>query len=69
VALCCLLASTSAVCGQEALSAGRAAFERRLRKLLLIRGLIERAGSDFTLTDQGREVLEVSLMKTATKRI
>jgi hypothetical protein len=29
---------------------------------MLIRGLIERGGNDFTLTDQGRAVLEALLM-------
>jgi hypothetical protein len=36
---------------------------------MLIRGLIEREGSAdrFTLTDQGRAVLEVLIMKAATR--
>ena len=34
---------------------------------ILIRGLIERAGSDFTLTDQGSAVLEALMMPAATR--
>jgi hypothetical protein len=34
---------------------------------MLIRSLIERSGSDFALTDQGRAVLEVLMMKAAAR--
>jgi hypothetical protein len=34
---------------------------------MLIRGLVERDGADLALTDQGRAVLEVLMMKAATK--
>jgi hypothetical protein len=33
---------------------------------MLIRGLIERAGSDFNLTEQGRAVLETAMMRAAS---
>ena len=34
---------------------------------MLIRGLIERAGSDFALTEQGRAALEALMMRVATR--
>jgi hypothetical protein len=34
---------------------------------MLIRGFIERAGFEVTLTDQGRAVLEVLMMKAAAR--
>jgi hypothetical protein len=43
--------------------------EEPYREGMLIRGLIEREGSAdrFTLTDQGRAVLEVLMMKAAAR--
>jgi hypothetical protein len=35
---------------------------------MLVRGLVERVGSDLALTEQGRAVLEVLMMKAATRQ-